>query len=348
MEVNVPSLVRIKPGAINKLGKYIRIENFSTAAIFWGEGVEDLFGIQVGVSLDSSDITIALQKCVHEIDIENIFTESLTLPGNIDVIVAIGGGKVIDYCKYLAFIRKIPFYSVPTIISNDAFASSTASLSNKGKRKSFSTKMPYGVIVDTAIVMTAPDQFLYSGIGDLFCKITSVYDWKLSYKRQGNYVNDFSASITYNAIDAFYYYAPKSINDPECVRIIATSLMMTGIAMEIAGSSRPASGSEHLISHAYDRVAESPSLHGLQTGVASYCCSYLQEKTFPKVKHIIKESGFSDFLAQHPLSRADFIDAVKLAPGIKENFYTILSEQDNIDKLLKFIEEDELLASMLV
>jgi len=348
MEVNVPSLVRIKPRAINKLGKYLRTEGFTTAAIFWGEGIDSLFGLQVKVSLDSSGIAAAMQKTVAENDIEKIFDESLELPSGIDVIVAIGGGKVIDYCKYLAFIKKIPFYSVPTIISNDAFASSTASLNSKGKRRSFSARMPYGVIVDTAILMSAPPHFLYSGMGDLFCKITSIYDWKLSYKKQGNYVNDFAASITYNAIDAFYFYTPKSIEDAECVRVIATSLMMTGIAMEIAGSSRPASGSEHLISHAYDRVAEKPSLHGIQVGVASYCCAYLQGRTFDRVNHIIRESGFHDYVTKHPLNKQDFIDAVQLAPSIKENFYTILSERDNIEKLIDFIERDELLGTMLV
>jgi glycerol-1-phosphate dehydrogenase [NAD(P)+] len=131
------------------------------------------------------------------------------------------------------------------------------------------------------------------------------------------------------------------------VRVVASSLMMAGIAMEIAGSSRPASGSEHLISHAYDRLAEKPSLHGLQVGAASYAVSHLQGDTYELLKKSIQDSGFLSFMEKHPLSRRDFIEAVKFAPSVKEDFYTVLSERGAIENLLAFIEKDELMRLML-
>lgn len=347
MEINVPSLVRVKPKALNKVGKYLRQEKLDSIALFYGEGIKELFSDKITISFESSEIKIINEEIVKTSNINEIFENSLKLPSGIKAIVAIGGGKAIDYSKYIAFINKLPLIAIPTVISNDAFCSSVASLYVNNKRKTVKTILPHGVIIDTELIKNSPEKFLYSGMGDLFCKITSMFDWKLSFKKTGEYVNDFAAVMTNNAVDAFLYYENKSIECIDFIRILSSSLMLTGIAMEIAGSSRPASGSEHLISHAYDKVAKNPSLHGLQVGVASYAVSYLQQETHETIKTVIKDSGFFDFMCKNKLNKVDFIEAIKFAPGIKEDFYTILSENNNIERLIKFVEEDEIINQML-
>ncbi len=347
MEINVPTLVRVKPGAIMKIGKYLRTENFKNIALFYGEDIKQLFSETVNISLASSEINTVHESEESSNVINDIFTLGLNIPSGTNAIVAIGGGKVIDICKYIGFINKLPVVAVPTAVSNDAFCSSSSSLIVNGKRKTVRTVLPYGVIADTAVLQKAPVHFLYSGMGDLFSKITSLYDWKLAYKNAGEKINDFAKVMTNNAVDAFVYYNDKNIGNIEFIRIIASSLMLSGIAMEIAGSSRPASGSEHLISHAYDRVAEKPSAHGLQVGVATYGASYLQKETHAQVKNVIQECGFFNYMKEHPLSKKDFIEAVKFAPLIKENYYTVLSERGSIEKLIDFINEDEMMRQML-
>jgi glycerol-1-phosphate dehydrogenase [NAD(P)+] len=347
MEIVVPSLLRIKPNALFKLGKYLRSEGFANIALLYGEGLKPLFNATIEVSMASSEIKVAYEGVATSNDIEAIFQESLAMPQKLDAIVAVGGGKVIDYCKYLALIRQTPLVSVPTLISNDGFASPFSSLVIKGARRTVKTVIPHSVILDTDIIRKAPEAFHYSGIGDLFCKFTSVFDWKLAFKKRGEDVNDFAAIICRNAADTFFYYPDKDPQNLEFQRVVASSLLMAGIAMEIAGSSRPASGSEHLISHAYDRIAAKPSLHGLQVGVASYAVSHVQGETFELVKKSIEDSGFLAFMEKHPLNRAEFIEAVKFAPNVKEDFYTILSERGAMEKLLAFIEQDELMRRML-
>lgn len=347
MEIVVPSLLRIKPNALFKLGKYLRSDGLSNIALFYGEGLKELFHATVDVSLASSEIKVLHEGVARSNDIETIFQESLGMPSKLDAIVAIGGGKVIDCCKYLALIRQTPLVSVPTLISNDGFASPFSSLVVKGARRTVKTVIPHSVILDTDIIRKAPEAFHYSGIGDLFCKFTSVFDWKLAFKKRGEDVNDFAAIICRNAADTFFYYPDKDPQNLEFQRVVASSLLMAGIAMEIAGSSRPASGSEHLISHAYDRISAKPSLHGLQVGVASYAVSHVQGETFEPVRKSILDSGFLSFLEKNPLNRAEFIEAVKFAPNVKEDFYTILSERGAMEKLLAFIEQDELMQKML-
>ena len=348
MEISVPSLLRIKPKALQKLGKYLKQEGFRSIALFWGEGVKELFNDVIEISFATADIRVVYETVVDSNDIDRAFQAGKELPYTAQAVVAIGGGMAIDFCKYVAFSCQVKMVSVPTLISNDAFASPTSSLTVDGARKTVLSIVPYGVIIDTAVILKAPRQFLYSGIGDLFCKTTAVFDWKLSYKATGETVNDFAATVATTAADTFSYYKNKDVDDIEFVGIIATSLLMTGIAMIIAGSSRPASGAEHLISHAYDKVAVKPSLHGLQVGVASYGVSYLQGQTHERVKRDILESGFFDFMKKHPLSREDFLQAVTLAPEIKENFHTILSEKGNLSRLRDFLQNDELMAQMLV
>ena len=254
---------------------------------------------------------------------------------------------MIDCCKYTAHLRQLPLVSVPTLISNDGFASPFSSLLVEGSRRTVKTVIPHSVILDTEIIRKAPEAFFYSGIGDLFCKFTAVHDWKNAFRKRGESLNDFAAVISRNAADTFYYYPHKDRENLEYQRVIASSLLMSGIAMQIAGTSRPASGSEHLISHAYDHKAKKPSLHGLQVGTASYGVSFLQEEPYPLVRQTILDSGFFAFMEKNPLDKADFIDAVKFAPNVKEDYYTVLSERDSIDKLIDFIEKDELMSKMV-
>jgi len=347
MEITIPSLLRIKPKSLNKLGKYLRQEKFQNIAIFYGEGIQDLFSERITISLDSSEIKIIYEEVVKSNSMEDIFKTSLIFPAKTDAIVAIGGGKSLDFSKYLAFMNQIPLIVVPTIISNDGFCSPFSSLVINGQRRTVKTTIPYGIIVDTEIISKSPVSFIYSGIGDLFCKATALSDWRLAFRKTGEPLNDFAKVITQNAIDNFYYYEGKNIENLEYLRILVSSLLMTGLAMLIAKSSRPASGSEHLISHAYDKIAKKPSLHGLQVGVASYAVSYLQEETMPFTKKMLIDSKFYEFMKANPLNKTDFIEAIKLAPNMKENFYTILSEKNNIERLIQFAETDELLTEML-
>ncbi|MGM0442662.1 MAG: iron-containing alcohol dehydrogenase family protein [Fibrobacterota bacterium] len=348
MEIQVPSLLRIKPKALQKLGKYLRQEGVSRIALFWGTGIKDFFGDTLEISFASAEIRVVFEESVDSNDINAAFDAAKRLPSRADAVVAVGGGTAIDFCKYVAFLNQLNLVSVPTLVSNDAFASPTSSLVVDGRRKTIKTTVPHGVIVDTEVILNAPEKFLFSGIGDLFCKTTAVFDWKLAYKNTGEIVNDFAATVSQNAADTFTFYGNKERDDLEYIRIVASSLLMTGIAMIIAGSSRPASGSEHLISHAYDKLATTPSLHGLQVGVASYAVSYLQGETHERIKGDIVDCGFADFLAQHPLDGDAFLKAIMLAPEIKQDFFTILSEKGNLSRLQRFVESDPLMQKMLV
>lgn len=341
MEISIPSLLRIKPNAIFKIGKYLRKAQFTRIALFFGESMKEIVGERIFISLDSSEIGVVHQEVIANNDAADVFNSTFALPRTTQAIVAVGGGKVIDYAKYVAFINQIPIISIPTSVSNDGFSSPMASLTINGKRQSLKARIPHGVIIDTNIIKASPKRFTLSGIGDLVSKVTAIYDWKLSYHQTHEPVNDFAVLISMNSVENLIGYPNKDIDDLEFLRLLCGALVMSGVAMEVSGSSRPASGAEHLISHAYDKLAKAPTLHGIQVGVATYAVAWLQKNDkLDVVRSVLENTGFAAYVRQNPLSREDFIAAIRYAPNVKENYHTILSEKDSVERLMEFVGSD--------
>ena len=129
------------------------------------------------------------------------------------------------------------------------------------------------------------------------------------------------------SVENLVFHPVKSIDDLEFLQLVCGALVMSGVAMEVAGSSRPASGSEHLISHAYDQIADRPRMHGEQVGVATIATPWLQENPHHStVRRVLDGTGFSAAMKRDPL------------PG----YYTVLSEPGAVDKLERYLTEDPL------
>ena len=118
---------------------------------------------------------------------------------------------------------------------------------------------------------------------------------------------------------------------------------MSGIANEIAGGSTPTSGSEHLISHALDKMLEHPQLHGVQVGIATYLMARVQDHRYVRVNTIFEQTGFWDFVSTLELSRDDYEKAIDMAPTIKPYRHTYLHEEKYRELAKKILREDEVL-----
>lgn len=347
-QISIPAILKIGSGELNNLGKYLKQSEFENIALFYSEGIEAFYGEKINKSFELDGIKIIHKDMIKEIHIENIIKTAFKIPKVVDALIGIGGGKALDFSKYCAHVLDLPFISVPTSTSNDGFCSPVSSLLVDGKRKSVNAKIPYGVIIDIDVVKASPDFCIYSGIGDLISKITAGWDWKEAALNYNERYNDFASLISQNTVLDFLNYQYKDVRDPQFLYHLTNSLLMNGLSMEITGSSRPASGSEHLISHAYDKIAAKTSMHGIQVGIATYICSYLQNNQFETVREFLTNTGFFNYVFQHPLNKAEFIEAIKLAPSVKENFYTVLSHPENIEKLIQFINEDKFCQLALV
>jgi glycerol-1-phosphate dehydrogenase [NAD(P)+] len=339
----IPTLVRIIPRALDRLGLYARRNNFKKVVLLYSRDLDPALVARVDHGLAAEAVKVLERVDVLSSSFEHAQEVFETLPSGTDAIIGFGGGKALDVGKYVAFLSRTPYISAPTALSNDGFCSPQSSLEFKGKRRSFPSAMPFGVVVDTEACLNAPRFLWLAGIGDIAAKITAVQDWRLAFKARGTVVNDFAALLS--DATAFQLMANPS-RDLEGVRLLATSLMLNGIAMEVCGSSRPASGSEHLISHAIDLITTRPRLHGLQVGVATYMVSQLQGQGTERITALFDRTGFWEAIKEQPFSRDEWIEAFKMAPTVKTDFYTILSEKDHTADLIKIMDTDSRLQGL--
>lgn len=348
-QINIPYLMKIGNGKIRKIGRYLFDKDMLKTAVFWGEGIAQMLGKDFYAGIKEYKIELVRDEAVNTIALEDITQTAFSLPPDTNAIIGIGGGKALDFAKYVAYLLRLPFISVPTSTSNDGFCSPSASLTVAGARKSVKSSIPYGVVIDLDVIHSCPISFIYSGIGDMFSKVSALWDWKQANLKTQEKYNDFAVMLSYNSLDLLYIGHSKDITTSQFQRSLVNSLLYSGIAMEIAGTSRPASGSEHLISHALDSISEHPQLHGLQVGVASYLCAILQNNTATDaLRKVLKEIGFFDFVAKNPFKKEEFFKALEEAPNIKQNYYTILSEPDSLSRAKEIITTDKILKKLII
>ena len=201
--ISIPVILKVGNGALEGLGQCLKDEGLTEVVIWFGNGLIDLFGVKVMESLKESGITALEYQELDTVDIDDIITLAFSLSNQAKAVVAIGGGKVIDAGKYAAFLRGLPFISVPTSSANDGFSSASASLIVDGRRASVPAKLAYGILVDTEVIRTAPERFIYSGIGDMVSKITALYDWVYEAEHGVGTLNDFAVMIAKKAVNSF-------------------------------------------------------------------------------------------------------------------------------------------------
>lgn len=339
-QICIPTLVRIKPGALDRLGIYAVRHGFRRVVVFPSQDLPAELLRRLEVTLRESGVEILRQQPVQQASLEQAQALFAELPSTAQAIIGLGGGKALDTAKYVGFLARLPYLSVPTSLSNDGFCSPQSSLTLAGKRRSLPSQMPFGVVIDTAVTRAAPMALWWSGVGDLVSKVTAVRDWKLAFHARGTLVDDFAALLSDATV---FQFMARPAQDLEGESLLANALMLNGVAMEVCGSSRPASGSEHLISHALDALSPAPRLHGLQVGVATYIVSRLQQHGTAQILDLFERTRFWDAFGKEPLSRTEWLEAVRLAPRIKNDFHTVLSERDCVPEVQQILAEDPVL-----
>jgi glycerol-1-phosphate dehydrogenase [NAD(P)+] len=340
-QTTIPSLVRVKPGALDRMGIYAERHEFMRVVLFFSQDLDDRLMGRLTASLRSRNIQILQQMPVESISFEKATELFRQSPRNADAIIGFGGGKALDVAKYIAFLYRLPYLSVPTSLSNDGFCSSQSSLTFGDQRHPLPSAMPFGVILDTGVCLNAPEILWHSGVGDLVSKLTAVTDWKMAFHAAGTPVDDFAALLSDASV---YQFIARPKRDLEGMTLLGTALLLNGISMSICGSSRPASGSEHLISHALDSVSKRPRLHGLQVGVATYLISLLQDRNSGqnsgRIAALFDATGFWRAIANDPFDRAEWLEAARIAPSIKSDFYTVLSSRDCLPEIETALHSD--------
>ena len=346
--IDIPAIMEVNSNILENVGSYIERAGISRVIVLFGEGIRELFGEKI-ISSVKNKATLSLLETFDfdDITIEKLIPHAFSIPSKADAVIGVGGGKVLDTAKYIAFLNKLPFISVPTSTSNDGFSSSGCSLIINGKRTSVHAAMPFGIIVDLEVIKNAPVKFIYSGLGDIVSKISAVFDWYFEERNNAAKVDDFAAMLAKKSVNSIVRMPYTNITEQFFLKEMVDSLTMSGIAMEIAGSSSPASGSEHLISHALDKILDKPQLHGIQVGIATYLMSLVQQHRFERVEKFLGDTGFFDHAATLGLKAEAFEKAIDIAPSIKPNRYTFIHVEENRSKAKELLRSNKILNKIL-
>ena len=344
-QVGIPSFVRIKPGALGRLGIYARRNAYRKPVFLVSGGLPEPLARAVTEGFEAVGITIHRWIEVDGAEFDLATSLLAELPGDCGALFGLGGGKCLDVAKYVASLAGWPYYAVPTSLSNDGFCAPQSSLTLGGRRRSLPAQLPFGVVVDMEACLQAPDRLWWSGVGDLLAKLTAVRDWKLAYHERGEPVDDLAALLSNATVHQFI---ARPVRDLEGIRLLATALMLNGVSMAMCGSSRPASGAEHLISHALDKIAQRPRPHGLQVGLAAYVVSRLQGDNGELIARVFDKTGFWQGIRNDPFLRHEWLQAVEEAPAVKPDRFTVLSTRECREEVGMLIDQDDVLRGCFV
>lgn len=244
-----------------------------------------------------------------------------------DFVLGIGGGRPIDVAKCSSTNAAIPFVSVPTAASHDGIVSSRASIEGSDGKMSILAQSPMAVIMDTKIIAQSPYRLLAAGCGDIIANSTAVKDWALARNLRGEYYSSYAAALSEMTarllIENAHSIKPRL---EESAWFVAKALVSSGVAMSIAGSSRPASGSEHKFSHALDKTAKKPALHGEQCGVGTIMMMYLHGGDWERIREALLVIGAPTTARALGVTDEEVIEALVHAHEVNKERYTVLGD----------------------
>lgn len=258
-----------------------------------------------------------------------------------DIIIGFGGGKILDTAKYASYVSKKKYVAIPTTLSNDGVASPIAVLKTyEGKAKSFGCKSPDGIIIDTNIIKDAPNTLLMAGIGDTVSNYTALFDWKLESKHKGIHPNDFAYLLSDTALNMLLFSREEHIKSGNFIKQLAQSLVLSGLAMDIAGNSRPCSGSEHLFSHSIDENYNINVPHGLKVAVGSIASCIFQKRNYEPLVTFLKRYHVEIAPERLGISKEVFIGAWLNAKATRPDRFSVLNTIDLNEKYLDKVYDE--------
>lgn len=330
----VPESVKIGQGILYpKLKEFIKPTD--RVMLIVDKIVDGLYGQDVYACLEDHCREVK-REFVHAGSLREAFLMSYYIVNrDFDAVIAMGGGKVLDVGKYASSMSKRPFVSIPTSISHDGVASPIAVLKcDHNSVRSLDCKIPAYIIMDIDIIKKAPRQLITAGLGDLISNITALRDWEKAAAAGKAKMDDFAYIISGTAVRAILQYKGASLDDPAFLTQLAESIVLSGLAMNITGNTRPSSGAEHLISHAIDAIGKG-TFHGIQAGMASVLVEYLYHGDYEHIRRFLRGFGIPTSFAELGLSYDEYVQVMRLARTTRKNRYTILDEISYDDADLK-------------
>src|SRR3954467_10213739 len=326
--VGTPLAIDIGAGAVARLAPLLadrRISSGGHLAIVGGPGLGQEIADVLRPSLPDAEIIM-----VEGGSVEAATDLADQLRGGFyDALVGIGGGRTLDVAKHAARRTPPPMVAVATNLAHDGLASPVSSLEHGGHKGSFGVQLPIAVFVDLDYVRRSEPGMRRSGIGDAISNLSAIADWQLAERERGEAVDGVAVTFARTAAMAILH-REDGIEDDDFLIALAEALVLSGMAMATAGSSRPCSGGDHEILHAIDHLFPGTANHGELAGVGSLFTSWLRgaENMARDIDACLTRHALPRTPADLGLTVEQFAQAVVHAPSTRPDRYTILEHLD--------------------
>jgi glycerol-1-phosphate dehydrogenase [NAD(P)+] len=324
--MELPRIVAVGSGVILELPEICsRLRLLGRALIITGPHTQNVMGKAIFELLENGghepETLICSASKLEEVD----RAEHLAREIGAGFLIGTGGGRSIDIAKLASLGLDLPFLSVPTAASHDGICSSQASLTVNGETTSIKAQSPLAIVADSKIISQAPARLLSAGCGDIISNYTAILDWQLAHRLRNEEYSEYAAALSgMTARMIVELAADIRPGVEESARIVIKALISSGVAMSIAGSSRPASGSEHKFAHAMNKIAPGRALHGELCGLGTIMMMYLHGGDWKTIKRALALVGAPTSAAEVGLDAESVISALVSAHEIRPERYTIL------------------------
>lgn len=333
----LPIIFQVEEGASTRIGEHLERSRlvFRRVAVFCGASFSRQIAENIAATM-GYDVIEVRENSLSEVD----RLRAEITRNRYDCFIGVGGGRVLDTVKLLAYLMRTNHIAVPTIISNDGLISPIAVIKDAtGMAQSMAGQAPMGVVVDLDIILASPPQYLQAAAGDILSNLSATNDWLLAAGEIGEPVYDIAFQSARTAANSLIYCSRPEIDYKPFIRLLVQAQVNSGIAMSIAGTSRPCSGSEHLLSHALDFLGLGEHLHGLQVGSLSLLCLFLQKALKPEHRVYTERLNIPSILpALVRMSHGELGDLLKLAKTMRAGRRTVLDRYDS-DTFPRGVEE---------
>lgn len=275
----------IEEHAIQRLPGILAKHAYQKLCVVCDENTQEAAGFQVYEELTKAGYTYKKIVFPHKElipDEEALVFLFSQIPNDCDLVLAVGSGTINDLCRYVSYKMKIDYYIVGTAPSMDGYASNVSPLIIRHLKTTYEARPARVILGDLDVMAKAPAHMIAAGVGDIIGKYVCLADWQIAHIVNGEYICQEIMELVRQSIQKVADHAKAAMQrEKEAISAIMEGLVLSGIAMSYIGNSRPASGSEHHMSHYWEMIfllaeKEDP-LHGTKVGVGTVSALRLYE-----------------------------------------------------------------------
>ncbi|MBO4407063.1 MAG: iron-containing alcohol dehydrogenase [Clostridia bacterium] len=336
--------VSFEKGLTERTGAILRRElGGENLFLVWDENTKKASpGLEESLASAGYRVKLLTYKNLRNASLE-VSEEVMRGAGEADLILSAGTGSLNDVCRYASFRLNKPFAIFATAPSMDGFLSGQAPLTVDGFKTTLEAKPPEVLLADVDVLAASPAALKAAGLGDLLGKYTALADWRISSLLTGEAFCPEIARLTREAVGKAVRPIREGADparDADYALALMEALTLSGLMIYLAGSSRPASGAEHHISHLWEMLYAArglaPLYHGTKVGVAAAIVSDIYYKATETPPRILRHTPSRNTLEEafHPLTESILRES-QPDPAAEIGDETLVRSWDEISRIVR-------------